>query len=105
MGPLSRLVGRPPFESPLTKDVLPLIVAANDPNGAISLTQTFNRILFYVCNIRYFPVQKAKNGDRGTIVFTAVLTPISFRCSRLVGPGKDFVAIWILVGLNNGMSP
>ena len=31
-----------------------------------------------------------------------VLTPISFRCSRLVVPGMSFVAIWILVGLKSG---
>ena len=39
----------------------------------ISLTQTFNRILFYVCNGRDFGVQKIKNGDRGRIVFYATL--------------------------------
>ena len=66
VNPLSRLVGRPPFEPSLSKVVLPLIVAANG-NGAISLTQTFNRILFYIiCSVRYFGVQKTKNGDRGT---------------------------------------
>ena len=47
MGPLSRLVGsRPPFESSLSKVVLPLIIDANGPNGAISLAKTFNRIYF-----------------------------------------------------------
>ena len=56
MVPLSRLVGRPPFEPSLSKGVLPLIIAANDPNGAISLMQTFNRIL-NVCNVRYFGVK------------------------------------------------
>ena len=66
--------GQPPFEPSLLKCVLPWIIAANGPNGSISLTQTFNRILFYVCNGRYFGVQKAKNGDRGTIVFTAALS-------------------------------
>ena len=55
-------------------NVLPLTKAANGPNSAISLTQTFDRILFYVCNSEYFGVQKAKNGDRGTIVFTATLS-------------------------------
>ena len=34
-----------------------------------------------------------------------VLTPISFRYSRLVGPSKGFVAIWIPVGLTSGLSP
>ena len=47
MGPLSRLVGsRPPFESSLSKVVLPLIIDANGPNGAIALTKTFNHICF-----------------------------------------------------------
>ena len=47
VGPLSRLVGRPHFEPRLSKGVSPLITAANVPYGAISLAQTFNRILFY----------------------------------------------------------
>ena len=33
-----------------------------------------------------------------------VLTPISFRCFRVVEPGEDFVAIWIPVGLSSGWS-
>ena len=33
-----------------------------------------------------------------------VLTPMSFRYSRLVGPGKGFVAIWIPVDLSSGWS-
>ena len=33
-----------------------------------------------------------------------VLAPISFRCVRVVGPRKDFVAIWIPVGLSGGSS-
>ena len=73
VGPLSRFVGRPPFELSLSNSVLPLITDANGPNGAISLTQTFNRNLFYFCNGRYFGVHKANNGDQGTIVFTAAL--------------------------------
>ena len=32
-----------------------------------------------------------------------VSTPISFRCSRLVGLGKGFVATWISVGLSSGL--
>ena len=63
MAPLSRLEGRLTFEPSLSKDVLLLIIAVNGPNGAISLTHIFNRIIFYVCNDRYFGVQKAKNGD------------------------------------------
>ena len=64
VGPLSRLVGRSHFKPTLSKGVLRLIIAANGPNGAISLTQTFNSILFDVCNGRYVGLQKAKNGDR-----------------------------------------
>ena len=33
-----------------------------------------------------------------------VLAPISFRCSRLDVPGKDFVAIWVPVGWSSGLS-
>ena len=76
VGPLSRLVGKPPLSLWLSKNILPLKKAANDPNSAISLTQTFDRISFCVYNSLYFGVQKAKNGDRGTIVFTATLTLI-----------------------------
>ena len=60
-GSLSRLVDRPHFEPLLSKGVLPLIIAANGPYSDISLTQTFNHSLFYVCNGRYFGVKKAKN--------------------------------------------
>ena len=73
VGPLSRLVGKPPFSPWLSRNILPLKRAANGPNRAISLTQTFDRISFCVYNSLYFGVQKAKNGDRGTIVFTATL--------------------------------
>ena len=76
VGPLSRLVGKPHFSPWLSKNVLPLTKAANGPNSAISLTQTFDRILFCVCNSLYFGVQKAKNGDRGTIVLTATLMKV-----------------------------
>ena len=45
------------------KEFLPLTKAANGPNSAISLTtQTFDRILFYVCNSRCFEVQKQNTG-------------------------------------------
>ena len=49
-----------------------LRIAAYGPNSAISLTQTFNRVLFHVCNGRDFGAQKANNGDRRRIVFTAI---------------------------------
>ena len=80
VGPLSRLVVKPPFELSLSKNVLPLTTAAYGPNSAISLTQTFNHILFYICNGRDFGVQKTKNGDRGRIVFTAALKLKHFVC-------------------------
>ena len=76
--PLSRLVGKPSFSPWMLKNVLPATKAANDPNSAISLTEIFDRILFYVCNNLYFRVQKANNGDRGTIVLTAILTWMVF---------------------------
>ena len=62
VGPLSRLVGKPPFSPSLRNNVLPLTKAANCPNRANSLTQAFDRILFYVCNSRYFGVKKQKTG-------------------------------------------
>ena len=74
VGPLSRFVGKPPFSPWLSRNILPLNRAVNGPNSAISLTQTFDRISFCVYNSLYFGIQKAKNGDRGTIVFTATLT-------------------------------
>ena len=73
MDPLSRLVGKPPLSPWLSKNVLPLTKAGNGPNSAISLTAIFDRILLYVCNSLCFGEQKAKNRDRGTIVFTATL--------------------------------
>ena len=84
MGPLSRLVGKPPLSPWLSKNVLPLTKAGNDPNSAISLTEIFGRILFYVCNSLCFGVQKAKNGDRGTIMFTATLIVGIFCTSVLI---------------------
>ena len=42
-----------------------LITTANSSNGAISLTQTLNRILVCVCNRRYLRVQKEKKRGSG----------------------------------------
>ena len=42
--------------------MLLLTTAVYSPNGAISLTQTFNRILLYVCNGRYLGFKKQKQG-------------------------------------------
>ena len=74
VGPLSRLVGKSHLSPWLSENVLPFTQAGNDPNSAISLKEMFNRILFDVCNSLGFGVQKAKNEDRGTIVFTATLS-------------------------------
>ena len=57
-GPLSRLVGKPPLSPWLSKNVLPLTKAANGPNSAISLTPTFDRILFYVCKANSYGNEK-----------------------------------------------
>ena len=70
VGPLSRLVGKPPLSPWLSKNVLPLTKGGNDPNSAISLKEIFDRILFDVCNSLGFGVQNAKNEDRGTILNT-----------------------------------
>ena len=78
VGPLSRLVGKPSFSRWLSRNILPSKRAANGPNSANSLTQTFDRISLCVYNSLYFGVQKAKNGDRGTIVFTATLRNLVF---------------------------
>ena len=66
----------------------PLIRAANGPNNAISLKQTFDRI-FVTGNIIYFGVQKAKNGDRGTIVYSAALNRTKFDFT--VDEGKEWL--------------
>ena len=66
MGPLSRLVGKPPLSSWVSTNVLPLTQGGNYTNSAISLTEIFDRIFFYVCNSVGFEVQIEKNGDRGT---------------------------------------
>ena len=86
VGPLSRLVGKPPFSPWLSRNILPLKKAANDPTSAISLTQTFDRISFCVYNSLYFGVQQAKNWDRGTIVFTATLTMSFLTCVAYCTP-------------------
>ena len=57
----------------MSTNVLPLTQAGNNTNSAISLTEIFDRVFSDVCNSLGFEVQKQKNGDRGTIVFTATL--------------------------------
>ena len=74
MGPLSRLVGKPPISPWVSADFLPLTQVVNNTNSAIPLTEIFDRVFSDVCNSLGFEVQKKKkNGDRGTIVFTATL--------------------------------
>ena len=73
MGPLSRLVGKPPLLPWASTNVLPLTQGGNYTNSAISLTEIFDRIFFMFVNSVGFEVQIEKNGDRGTIVFTATL--------------------------------
>ena len=100
VGPLSRLVDRPPFSPWLSYNVLPLTKAASGPNSAISLTQTFDRISFCVYNSMYFGVQKEKNGDRGTTVFTATL-----RAGFIVFPALPLALLFYaraLIGRTDG---
>ena len=73
VGPLSRLVGKPPLSPWVSADFLPLTQVVNNTNSAIPLTEIFDRVFSDVCNSLGFEVQKQKNGDRGTIVFTATL--------------------------------
>ena len=71
VGPLSRLVGKPPLSPWVSTNVLPLTQVGNNTNSAISLTEIFDRVFSDVCNSLGFEVQKQKKGDRGTIVLTA----------------------------------
>ena len=73
VGPLSRLVGKPPLSPWVSTNVLPLTQGGNYTNSAISLTEIFDRIFFMCVNSVGFVVQIEKSGDRGTIVFTATL--------------------------------
>ena len=76
VGPLSRLVGKPPLSPWVSTNVLPLTQVGNNTNSAISLTEIFDRVFSDVCNSLGFEVQKQKNGNRGTIVFTATLRTV-----------------------------
>ena len=66
VGSLSRLVGKPPFSPWLSRNILPLKKAANGPNSAISLTQTFDCISFCVYNSLYFVFWGTKSKKRGS---------------------------------------
>ena len=48
VGPLSRLVGKPPLSPWMSTDVLPLTQVGNNTNSAISLTEIFDRV-FLMC--------------------------------------------------------
>ena len=100
VGPLSRLVAKPPFSPWLSGNILPLKRAANGPNSAISLTQTFDRISFCVYNSMYFGVQKAKNGDRGTIVFIATLSPSPLGITHVNADNSPVHVTALLIDLN-----
>ena len=63
MDPLSRLVGRPHFEPSLPKGVLLLVIAANGPNDAISLTKTFDRILVMFVTVDICGTKSKKRGS------------------------------------------
>ena len=69
VGPLPRLVGKPPFSPWLSKNVSPLTKAANGPNSAILLTEIFDRILFYVCNSLFWGTKSKKRGSRNNRVY------------------------------------
>ena len=60
-----------------------------------------------VRSISVFAVWSRRKCSSTSIPKDIVLTPISFRCSQLVEPGKDFATIWIQgpVGLSSGLSP
>ena len=58
VGPLSRLVGKPPHSPWVSTNVLPLPQVGNNTNSAISLTEIFDRVFSDVCNNLGFEVQK-----------------------------------------------
>ena len=63
---------RPFFTTALIVGGTALVIAGKCPNGAIPLTQTFNRVKFYYCN-QYFGARKANNGDPEIAMYTAIL--------------------------------
>ena len=70
----------------------------NDENPDFVKNQTHDSALV-ICKVTTFPL-----GRRSveTVTKKIVLTPISFRCFRVIQPGKNFVAIWIPVALSSG---
>ena len=65
MGPLSRLVDKPPLSPWVSTTVLPLTQVGNNTNSAISLTEIFDRVFSDVCNSLGFEVQKQKKRGSG----------------------------------------
>ena len=65
MGPLSRLVGKPPISPWVSADFLPLTQVVNNTNSAIPLTEIFDRVFADVCNSLGFEVQKQKKRGSG----------------------------------------
>ena len=65
VGPLSRLVGKPPLSPWVSADFLPLTQVVNNTNSAIPLTEIFDRVFSDVCNSLGFKVQKQKKRGSG----------------------------------------
>ena len=65
VGPLSRLVGKPPLSPWVSADFLPLTQVINNTNSAIPLTEIFDRVFSDVCNSLGFEVQKQKKRGSG----------------------------------------
>ena len=65
VGPLSRLVGKPPLSPWVSADFLPLTQLVNNTNSAIPLTEIFDRVFSDVCNSLGFEVQKQKKRGSG----------------------------------------
>ena len=65
VGPLSRLVGKPPLSPWVSADFLPLTHVVNNTNSAIPLTEIFDRVFSDVCNSLGFEVQKQKKRGSG----------------------------------------
>ena len=65
MGPLSRLVGKPPLSPWVSADFLPLTQVVNNTNSTIPLTEIFDRVFSDVCNSLGFEVQKQKKRGSG----------------------------------------
>ena len=59
----------------------------------------------HFCNRKYFGVQKAKNGDRGTIVYSAALKrPLPRKSSIIVNTPRSGDAVFLLSEVAKAMS-